>query len=500
MMRSKSLFSLPLFFMIGSIAFGQQDLSNSLSFRHAVFHQPDEGPYVETYLSIFGKGLRYKELGIRQFQGEVAVTWILRRGEEVLDFQKYRLESPVVIDTNRIDFSLMDQKRLALSEGKATLELTVEDLNDPTNILEFSEEVSADFSLLPTFSDVQFVESFKKSREPGAFTKNGLDIVPYAINYYPAKAEKMTFYLELYGSDVGFDEESFLVTASIRDRESDEVNPKFWQHRKVDEASVLPLMMEFSLAELPTGNYNLIVEMRDRSNEVVTEKRTFFQRLNKQAVTSIESIAMLDVEQTWVERYDSEQMTAFLSYLKPTASQSENNIITSLEGNGDLAMQKRFLYNYWLSRDDSNPYERWLDYLKLVKQSNDMFETTSRQGYRTDRGRIMLTHGKPSDVVTSVQEPSAKPYEIWQYNVLEDGQTNVRFVFYEPSVVSNDYRLIHSNAVGELSDPGWKTRVYQGLSSDQPSIDPLGDSRSTVPFGARGGSFEDDLGGGGDRP
>jgi hypothetical protein len=57
-------------------------------------------------------------------------------------------------------------------------------------------------------------------------------------------------------------------------------------------------------------------------------------------------------------------------------------------------------------------------------------------------------------------EPSAYPYEIWHYYKLGT-QTNRKFVFYNPDLVTNDFLLLHSDAQGELSNARWQMVVYK---------------------------------------
>ena len=57
-------------------------------------------------------------------------------------------------------------------------------------------------------------------------------------------------------------------------------------------------------------------------------------------------------------------------------------------------------------------------------------------------------------------EPGAFPYEIWQYYQLEDGQSNVLFVFYNSDRVSDNFTLIHSTERTEVNDPRWELKVY----------------------------------------
>ncbi|MBK6986443.1 MAG: hypothetical protein IPH32_17680 [Bacteroidetes bacterium] len=50
-------------------------------------------------------------------------------------------------------------------------------------------------------SDFQILESFTKSTTPSALNKNGYDLIPYNINYFPKTQNALKFYLESYNLD-----------------------------------------------------------------------------------------------------------------------------------------------------------------------------------------------------------------------------------------------------------------------------------------------------------
>ena len=50
------------------------------------------------------------------------------------------------------------------------------------------------------------------------------------------------------------------------------------------------------------------------------------------------------------------------------------------------------------------------------------------------------------------------PFEIWQYNQIGNF-SNKRFIFYNPDLVNNAYRLLHSDMVGELKNAGWQQEL-----------------------------------------
>jgi len=84
-----------------------------------------------------------------------------------------------------------------------------------------------------------------------------------------------------------------------------------------------------------------------------------------------------------------------------------------------------------------------------------------RRGFETDRGRVYLQYGPPNSITSRSHEPSSYPYEIWYYHQLTDAQWNKRFVFYNPDLVTNDYELLHSNAIGENYNQTWKHDLHK---------------------------------------
>ena len=132
---------------------------------------------------------------------------------------------------------------------------------------------------------------------------------------------------------------------------------------------------------------------------------------------------------------------------------------------------QRYFYSFWLARNPANPEESWLKYKKMVDIVQERFGSIQVKGYRTDRGRVYLQYGQPNDILEIPSDPVTLPYEIWHYYYL-DNQTNVKFVFYDPALVGNDYELLHSNKYGEPHDSNWKMRLVRKLQPQRDIYDP----------------------------
>jgi GWxTD domain-containing protein len=122
-----------------------------------------------------------------------------------------------------------------------------------------------------------------------------------------------------------------------------------------------------------------------------------------------------------------------------------------------------FIYNFWLSRDKENPEKRWKEYAEQVKQANKLFGSSMLPAYETERGRIFLKYGRPSDRIVVENEQGALPYEIWQYNTLST-TGDAMFLFYRPGLIANDYKLLHSTLSTEVVNRAWRSYLYTGGS------------------------------------
>ena len=102
----------------------------------------------------------------------------------------------------------------------------------------------------------------------------------------------------------------------------------------------------------------------------------------------------------------------------------------------------------------------WMAYKVEVTKVNNQYSSAKRKGYDTDQGRVYLQYGPPNAIAPSYSEPNTYPYEIWHYYKI-DNQSNRKFVFYNPDLVSKSFTLLHSDALGEPNDPQWQLRLYK---------------------------------------
>ena len=109
--------------------------------------------------------------------------------------------------------------------------------------------------------------------------------------------------------------------------------------------------------------------------------------------------------------------------------------------------KRTFLTDFWRRRQ---PGERE-EYMSRVAYANANYTVMMREGYRSDRGRVTITYGRPDDIERHPNETDMRPYEIWSFHNIQGG---VIFVFVQRNQ-AGDYELVHSTHRNELHDENW---------------------------------------------
>jgi GWxTD domain-containing protein len=125
-----------------------------------------------------------------------------------------------------------------------------------------------------------------------------------------------------------------------------------------------------------------------------------------------------------------------------------------------------YIINYWYDQFGIDFGKARTAYLQDIQAVQHYYTLAKFPGYMTDRGRIYLTYGKPTEIVEEKNKNNVKPYQVWQLNNLENGQMKALCVFYDEHLNGN-MKLIHSTIRGEISNTNWKNEIY---SKDSPTM------------------------------
>ena len=419
---------------------------------------------MENAIAIENRSAVYKEFEPGKFKATVEIQTIFRQEDKICAFSKIALDSPVVTDTTNLDGAFIDQQRFSLPNGEYQMEISIKDMNggDALPVEAMTVEVNYPDDT-PAISDILLFDSYAKAEKPSACTKSGFDFLPRVYPFYGANEEKLHFYAEIYNSDKLYDEGKFLVNYYIETVESSNRMQNYFFSKRYDVKKVDVLLNTIDIKDLPSGNYYLVIEMHDRSNELICSKSWFFQRSNPNVAFEIEDLAGVSIANTFVGNItEIDTLRKYIRFLDPICSEMERDYSSNLVRTDDMKTMQQFLFNFWSKRSPMNPKQGFEDYLAAVRRVNMSFKTSSYPGYRTDRGYVFLKYGQPDKIMESPNEPGAYPYEIWHYYEVAN-QHNKRFVFMSKDSAANDYQLIHSDVVGEINNPRWQLEIYSRI-------------------------------------
>lgn len=425
---------------------------------------PGVSPYVENAIAFDSRTAVYKEFEPGKFKSTIEIQTIFRQGDKICTYSKIALDSPVVTDTANLAGAFIDQQRFTLPNGEYEMEISVTDMNSGETLPTVQSTVEVAYpDGTPAISDILLFDSYGQAAKPTACTKSGYDFLPRVYPFYGSNDDKINFYVELYNSDKLYAEGKYLVSYCIETVESSNRMQNYTYNKRFDVSKVNVLLNSIDIKDLPSGNYYLVIEMRDRSNALICSKSWFFQRSNPSVSYDMADLSGVNIENTFVSTItEIDTLRKYIRYLDPVCTEIERDYSVNLVKTDDMKTMQQFLFNFWSARSPMNPKRGFDDYLAAVRRVNASFKTSSFPGYRSDRGYVFLKYGQPDKIMESPNEPGAYPYEIWHYYEVA-GQRNKRFVFMTKDTASNDYQLIHSDMVGEVNNPRWQLEIYSRI-------------------------------------
>lgn len=429
------------------------------NFSYSTFYTPEKGPYIETYLSVVGNTLIYQPNENGKLQGGLEVTLIFKQAEKVIDYKKYNLLTMEYADSTALIRDLLDQQRISLPNGDYDFEITLKDIHATelpfTNVQKLSLNYNQNAM---DISDIELVESFKKTETKNIISKNGYDLMPYTSDFFGEDFEKIAFYNEIYNADKTLGEGTdFLINYFIESYETGMVVSNYKSFKREKAKAVNVVFSSFDIKDLPSGNYKLVIEARNKENSILVTKKMFFQRSNP----SVNKLLISDdYVNSFVTTMSLEQLKDNIKSLAPISSTTELSFAKNQLGANDEDLMKQYLYNFWLTRNPTDPEKDWKEYKERVDIVQNQYSTSIKRGYETDRGRVYLKYGKPNTISEMKNEPSSYPYEIWHYYGTEK-MNNVKFIFYNPDIISNDYPLLHSTMRGEIYNTQWRVDLHK---------------------------------------
>jgi GWxTD domain-containing protein len=476
MMKKSTIFILFSLLITANFAFGQ---SKNLVYYVDMckFYDQAGKPYLELYLDVDAASVSYAptESGAFQARIEVQLEVEAKEATEAAYSRTFELVSGEVSDTTSAGtkFGIMDVRRIGLDPGSYIVTGLLRDkVADSAKQHKFVQELIID-EQSPNFvstSDIELIQSFTKSTATQPHSKLGYDILPLVTNGTYVDADSLQFYMEVYHVDRETEGQYFahVYLSQANSAEKSAAVQKTLRH-KAAPLDIISLGLDIS--KLPSQTYDLNVDLYNHQNKVISNSTKKIFLVNSSVQPS--DLAAADGAYEEYFNLNEEQLDYYIHTLYYISTSTERAFAKSLE---TFDEKKNYFLNYWNKRRTAatdSPTKPWHAYKSRVEYANQKFKAAHQEGWRTDRGRVMLTYGPPNDVELFPSSNTRYPYQIWRYNKIKT-QANRIFVFFDPNMATGDYVLIHSDLNGEYNNPRWEFDVVRTAMDANLDVDDTG--------------------------
>ncbi|MEM6398114.1 MAG: GWxTD domain-containing protein [Bacteroidota bacterium] len=426
-------------------------------------------PYLEIQTYLVGSTVTFDSLETGGWQASVFLTIIIEQSDSLIAGERLELKSPVT-DGQRKDF--LDFRRYKLKPGTYALTLEITDAADETNKKEYQAEIDLPvWPDTPMLCDGMLLSSVEKSDNvESPLYRHGLLMEPLPFNFYGRGANTLHVYSEAYGMDQsGYDRGLMLI--KIEKLEGSNAIQKAQAFQVIRPAEVYPILQSMDIGKLPSGNYQVVLELRNPTNELIHQRTIPFQRANPlvDMEATEEQMADFDLTQEFVGELDTDTLRYALLAMMPVMNHFEQTTADLLVKDKELRPMRMFVFSYWARQRPEDPAGAYEQYMEVARAVDRTFNAGFRNGFESDRGYIYLKYGQPNNITRVDTDPVAPPYEIWSYDFIKrTGQANRRFVFYNPTLAAGDMVILHSDVIGEINNPQWQLELYRDAQDDMP--------------------------------
>ncbi|MEM1094184.1 MAG: GWxTD domain-containing protein [Bacteroidota bacterium] len=437
---------------------------------HATFAYDESEALLEVYLAFEAEKLNFQPQG-DGFAAMLPFEIAVQRGttaelavQEAPVWRDSTSLSFVVPDTSQINPGqyFLHQLRTTVPPGEYEVSLTIPgdpvlgraevELKRDVLVADYAQQDQA------SLSDVTFAGLIEQSEDrESPFYKNGLLVRPNANQLYGLGMPRLFYYLEAYNTESISSDGPYTLFTYLAEANRPQPMEGFQKRTQRQPRSTDVIVGSFNIGALPSGSYFLRVVMLNASNESVVEQSRKFFVFNPQVQREQVASAETSFESSVYAAMPQDRVDAQFEYIEYIASAPERK---RLKGIRDLDEKRRFLMNFWSLRDPNpntpvNEFEE--EYLQRVQFANERYTQQGRAGWKSDRGRVMLTYGMPTDMQSRLYNRGTLPHEVWTYNNIP-GEGQSIFVFIDEDGFGR-FDLIHSSVTGEIQEFNWQNRV-----------------------------------------
>jgi len=416
----------------------------------ARFRGTGERLYVELYYSFSQRCLTYRMQEGRMEAGIDLSINVARR--DSLVFQDRWRVPHYLEDTTAtgMSMSLVSISAVELPDGDYTATVIGKDYNNPdradtVRLIIPIRKLGQEQVIL---SDIELSSRILEGSPDSPFYKNTLEVVPNAQGIF-GEQQVCYLYAEIYNLQAGQPEMPYSVRTVVLDAARREVHSKTKPRNRTSESGVV--VDQIVVGRMYTGTYTVGIMVIDSTDKILTSSGKKIFVYNPQL--GIDSTLAVARPTGLASVYSAMSEAELDEEFSQARYEAQNQDKTQYEGLTEVDAKRAFLIEFWARRPPGLRDE----YMARVIYANRYYRVLGRPGYRTDRGRVHIVYGPPSDFERHPNEPESRPYEIWTYEEIQGG---VIFVFVQ-RVANGEFELVHSTHRNEIQDDQWYQKFAQ---------------------------------------
>ncbi len=420
---------------------------------HPMIFYSDDGGYLEIYSGIQGKTLTKKgDKSMFEY-----ILQIDNDQSKSIFLDKYAIE----LNAEQMDTDFWDIQRIGLEDGNYDMTMyLIDTYSSDTTKYAVTLEVKTPTS---AFLSKPVICTSIGSQPELPFEKFGFRYEKLAYNLVTEEQNKLCYFQEYYQPTIDANAQ-YLVKYSVLEGFRNPSMPGealMKGFEKLDGSKQGVYTKTFDISDLGSGDYHLLTEYIDSEQNVLTTDFQNFQVMRPRKEMEAQMKSDTQFEQSWVQLLNKEETIYALKAIAPQVGGQQSEILNSVLFAEDLTRMRYFVYAYWAGAAPGYAEEAYNSYMKVAEAVDKTYVNNVGYGFETDRGFYFLKYGKPDILISEEHEPSAPPYEIWIYNKLElTGETDVRFLFYNPTLSKNDFEVLHSTSNFDVRNPDWQRSLY----------------------------------------
>ncbi len=313
-------------------------------------------------------------------------------------------------------------------------------------------------------SDPVLARKIEPAQGSGRFVKNGFRVVPNPLGIFDTLNPTLYYYVEVYNLPQTGSKFYFLKReVTTANGASVPAFPAYEKKKRIRgrddlEVGLLPV------SNLKTGRYRLRFSVLDSSKNELAKSQVDFVVHNPQ----LPAQGRPQMEKSLIARLSPQKVDLFVGATRYFLPQEEQKIVSGLS---DETAKRRFLFQFWNGKGGKSGLRIFRAFVQRVEYANANFSESKQAGWQTDRGRIFILYGKPSEIQYYANLPGFREFQAWSYENIEHG---VVFIFGVTGSFGN-FKLLHSTKTGEIHNEAWLdllkvTAGRTGLTEMAPGI------------------------------